>query len=411
MPRCRTRRRTAACTLLAALLAAVAASAQEPETREAELRRQREEKATTLSPYRPSGAERLLLWLENGRTWERLLNPAEGFYPKIGTITAGSGLGMGAGYRRPRIFAGDRGAVSVVAMGSLKKYWVVDARLTLPEVADGAVVSEVYARESDYPREAFFGLGPESRRGAKSEFGLRTGVAGIRASVRRGRFFSVGGRAERLAVDVHRAPSASIEDRFAAPDIPGADQQPTFGHYEIFAEVNAREPRGNPRVGGLYALRYERFDDRGAGAFDFDRVEGEVQQYVSVFNQRRVVALRGLVSTSSADPGAVVPFYLDRTLGGPDDLRGFRRNRFRDAHLILLQAEYRWEVFTAMDAAIFYDAGKVAARRKDLDFNGLEHDYGFGVRFGTDNGVFLRVEGAFGSRDGKHLVLRFGDVF
>lgn len=114
---------------------------------------------------------------------------------------------------------------------------------------------------------------------------------------------------------------------------------------------------------------------------------------------------------SETDEGQEIPFYFQRTLGGPDDLRGFRRYRFRDRNLLLLQAEYRWEVFTAMDAAVFYDAGKVAARRGDLDLSGLEHDYGVGVRFGTDNGVFLRIEGAFGSRDGKHLVFRFGNVF
>ena len=31
--------------------------------------------------------------------------------------------------------------------------------------------------------------------------------------------------------------------------------------------------------------------------------------------------------------------------------------------------------------------------------------------FGTANGVFLRIEGAFGSNDGAHLVLRYGHVF
>ena len=64
-----------------------------------------------------------------------------------------------------------------------------------------------------------------------------------------------------------------------------------------------------------------------------------------------------------------------------------------------------------MDAAIFYDAGMVSANRSDLNRRDLERDYGIGVRFGSDNGVFLRVEGAFGSHDGKHMVLRFGNVF
>ncbi|HEU4787035.1 MAG TPA: BamA/TamA family outer membrane protein, partial [Gemmatimonadaceae bacterium] len=189
------------------------------------------------------------------------------------------------------------------------------------------------------------------------------------------------------------------------------DRQPEFGRYFLFAEVNTREPRGNPRTGGLYAVRYERFDDVGFNAFNFNRLEAEVQQYLSLFNQRRVLALHGFVSSSKADAGQRVPFYLQRTLGGPDTLRGFRRNSLRDDNVLLVHAEYRWEVFTAMDAALFADWGQVAARFEDLDLNALEHDYGAGVRFGTDNGVFLRLEGAFGSRHGPQFVFRFGNVF
>ena len=41
----------------------------------------------------------------------------------------------------------------------------------------------------------------------------------------------------------------------------------------------------------------------------------------------------------------------------------------------------------------------------------LESDYGFGFRFGTANGVFLRIDAAFGSSDGKHFIFRFNNVF
>ena len=137
----------------------------------------------------------------------------------------------------------------------------------------------------------------------------------------------------------------------------------------------------------------------------------DLQQYVPLVRDRRVIALRAFASSSDADAGQEVPFYYQRTLGGPDDLRGFRQFRFRDKNVLLLQAEYRWEIFTAVDGAIFYDAGSVAPRFEDLSFSDLESDYGIGFRFGTRNGVFLRVEGAFGSSGGKHFILRFGHVF
>ena len=79
--------------------------------------------------------------------------------------------------------------------------------------------------------------------------------------------------------------------------------------------------------------------------------------------------------------------------------------------MVLFQAEYRWEVFTAVDAAIFYDTGMVAPKVEMLSLDDLQDDYGIGFRFGSANGVFLRVEGAFGSHDGAHFIFRFAHVF
>jgi len=203
----------------------------------------------------------------------------------------------------------------------------------------------------------------------------------------------------------------SIEEVFTAGQVPGLAVQPDYLRWQASADLNVREPRGNPRRGGQYKVTYQRFDDRGLQRYGFDRVDVDLQQYVPLLRDRRVLALRALVSTTEADAGQEIPFFLLPTLGGPDDLRGFRRYRFRDRNSLLLQAEYRWEIFTAVDGAIFYDAGKVASRHEDLNLQDLESDYGIGFRFGTRNGVFMRVEGAFGSRGGKHFVLRFGHVF
>ncbi len=61
--------------------------------------------------------------------------------------------------------------------------------------------------------------------------------------------------------------------------------------------------------------------------------------------------------------------------------------------------------------ALFYDAGKVADRRADLNFKDLERDYGFGFRFNTNEAIVFRVDAGFGSRDGKHLYIVFGGIF
>ena len=145
--------------------------------------------------------------------------------------------------------------------------------------------------------------------------------------------------------------------------------------------------------------------------YSFNRTDVDLRQYLGFFAGRRVIALRGLYSTTESADGGTVPFYLMPWLGGKDTLRGFRNYRFRGPHSLLLQAEYRWEIWSGLEGALFYDAGKVANARRDISLNGLESAYGFGFRFNTDNAVIMRFDAAFGSRDGKRLHMVFGGVF
>jgi hypothetical protein len=396
---------------LAVLAATPPVGAQEPETRAEALRREREKKAAALEQPDPSGLERLLLDLETGRLFERILNPAEGLYPKIGNITQGSGFSLGPAYRKPGLFGG-HADFSAFAAASFKKYWMIEGRLAFPRMASERLSADVHAQRYDFPEEDFFGLGPASRREDFTAYGLANTVLGATAAYHPARWFSLGGSVDHLSPSISASPEAGfILSVFTPEQVPGAIAQPDFLRYEAVADLNHREPRGNPRAGGRYALTYHRYEDLDGGLYSFDRVQADVQHYVPLLRDRRVLALRALATVSGAAAGAEVPFYFQSTLGGPDDLRGFRQFRFRDRHALLLQAEYRWEIFTAMDGAIFYDAGKVASRLEDLNFEDLESDYGIGFRFGTKNGVFLRVEGAFGSAGGKHFIMRFGHVF
>jgi outer membrane translocation and assembly module TamA len=77
---------------------------------------------------------------------------------------------------------------------------------------------------------------------------------------------------------------------------------------------------------------------------------------------------------------------------------------------MLLQAEWRIMVNRFIDTAFFYDAGKVTARRADLDFNGLKSDYGFGVRFHGPFATPLRIEVARGV-EGTALVISTTPIF
>ncbi|MEW6322830.1 MAG: BamA/TamA family outer membrane protein [Acidobacteriota bacterium] len=382
--------------------------AEEPATRAEALRAEREAKANALEPYTPNALERGMSLLESRGLF---LIAREGFFPKLGSLTTGSGFAYGVGYR-DRDLLRHSGIVEVFAAASLQKYWALDARalFTPPQ---SRYYAEAFARRREYPSEDFFGLGPDTRRADRTNFMLRQTSGGGRAGIRPTRWLLTGGGVEFFAPRASRGRSSdvpSVEEVFSPGTVPGLWSRANFLRTHAFLEVDYREPR-NARRGGWYRLDFSHFNDRTSGQFTFDRVDADVRQYIGMLAGRRIIALRGWVSSAVADDGRQVPFYLMPYLGGNDTLRGFREYRFRAPHAMLLQAEYRWEVWSALDAALFYDAGKVAFSRRHLNFDDLQSDYGFGFRFNTDNGVVMRIDAGFGSRDGKHLYITFGGVF
>jgi outer membrane protein assembly factor BamA len=403
--------RRAAFSLVLPLLALASATAwsQEASTREDADRQRREEKAKELRPYEPNRLER---WMDFAEDKAIFILDREGFHPKLGSLTTGSGFAYGLGFRDRDLFS-NNGALEIWASGSVKRYWATEARLKFPHVADNHLYFETWASHRDYPQENFFGLGPDSSRDDRSDYAIRTNHFGGRAGVRPFPYLLVGSGIEYLeprlgAGQNDRYPDVSVA--FDPSEVPGLDTRADFLRSDAFIEVDYREPR-NARKGGWYRVDFSHYDDRTADQFTFNRLDVDLRQFFGFLAGRRVIAARLFVSTSDTHAGQTMPFYFMPTLGGNDTLRGFREYRFRGPHAILAQAEYRWEIWSGLDGAIFYDAGKVADRRGDLDFENLESDYGIGFRFNTDNGIILRVDAAFGSRDGKHLYIVFGGVF
>jgi hypothetical protein len=371
-----------------ALAGTAFAQTAEPATREQALRQEREKKEKEATPNEPDGLQRGLDYIEDRALF---LLTREGFYPKIGSLTTGSGFALGIGYRDYDLF-NQRGVAEAWVAGTFKQYWATQVRVAFPELANRRLMVEGIADLREYPEESFFGLGPDSPREPEIIFSLRKAEILGRVGVRLAPALMVGG-------DV-----GMFSPKTEETDI-------DYLHTRGWIEVDYRQPR-NARRGGWYRIDFHHYDDNNNDLRSFDRVDVDLRQFIGFFAGRRVIALRGLVSSTTRSSGSLeVPFYLMPYLGGNDTLRGFHNYRFRGRHAILLQGEYRWEIWSGLDGALFYDAGKVAMVRDDVNFKNLEHDYGFGFRFNTDNGIVFRVDAAFGSREGKHLHIVFGGVF
>jgi hypothetical protein len=301
----------------------------------------------------------------------------------------------------------------VWAAGSLEKFWTVEGRVGYPVTAGGEVTVEGYGRRYSYPSVDFSGLGPDSAGGDLSEFKSHGSLAGGAVRVAPGRVVRAGGGIEYLWPRTGPGPGGktpSVEALFSDAELPGFGSRPNFRRTSAFVEVDYREPL-NARKGGWYRIDVSHYRDRTTDEFTFRRTDIDLRQYVSFLSERRVLAGRVFIATTDVDDGRRVPFFLTPSLGGRDSLRGFEADRFRGSHAILLQGEYRFEIWAGLDGALFYDAGKVASRREDLNLENLERDYGIGFRFNTDNGVIVRVDTAFGGKEGRRLHVVFGGIF
>jgi outer membrane protein assembly factor BamA len=413
---------TVVTTIAFAQPSTLASSEVTASTREELLIAQRRAKAKDVKRYEPSRAERYAVRFEN-ELLPRLLTPRSGFYARIGRVTTirrelgdlaqGSGFAVGPGYRLRNLFGRPRAVFTVSAAGSLSRAWIAEARLRMPEDLNARTFGDFYVKRTGLPDEDFFGLGPDSQEGDRVSYNFHQTTAGGVTGVRLHRLLAVGGGVEYLNPAIGPGKDdnhPSIEQRFTEETAPALTGQPDFIRLVSFIGFNDREPENNPRRGGRYRLAYNRYQSLDSSVFDFTRTEIDVQHYVPAFNQRRVLALHGFASFATTPPGGEVPFFMQRTIGGAGTLRGFREFRFRDRNVILLQAEYRFEIFTALDGALFYDAGQVAPHSEDLTWKRLETDWGFGLRFGSNAGVFIRVDLGFG-REGPRPFLRFTHVF
>src|SRR5262249_2284795 len=162
-----------------------------------------------------------------------------------------------------------------------------------------------------------------------------------------------------------------------------------------FFDADYRDKPGNPKSGGQYRTSWTSFHDTKLGRYSFSQYDAEASHYFPFKNARRVIALRAKTTLTHTPSGQEVPFYMQPTVGGADDLRGFRDYRFRDRNVALVNAEYRWEAVEGLDLALFTDAGQVAARPTDLKLSRMQASYGLGFRFNTSKNVVLRMDIGF----------------
>lgn len=263
------------------------------------------------------------------------------------------------------------------------------------------------ARYRHYPETAFYGLGAAARAEGRASFlrqdALYEAVAGYRGP--RGALTARAGFLQAFVGPGAEDEVPVIRQLYDDRSAPGLDRQPDFSHVAATVLLDGRDRPANPHRGGMIAAGLSRFAERGGREFTFDRVAGDARGFASLGSPQRVIALRALVSADRPASGGRVPFYLQEALGGSRTLRGFGSHRFRGEKLLLLQAEYRWEAWPALELALFADAGRAYGAGEGFAIRALESDVGFGLRLKTHDAVLARIDIAWSREDTRCLVL------
>jgi opacity protein-like surface antigen len=380
-----------------------------PATRAGALEAQRAARQQSLSPDPQHWLERTLFFVEEKRVLERL-NPPEGFYPNLGGLTVGSGFGFGVGYRqRP---ARGRVLVDTSAAWTPKDYKTAQAQVAVQPRAGRPVELRAGTVWYDFTQEDFFGLGQATSRVDRVSYRLEGLDTFAQLQARKAGWLVVRGRLglHRMTVGSGTDPRfPSVEETFTDVSAPGVEGASTLAYAQTSVGVDTRDEPNNTRGGGLYNLSFGAYRDRD-GRFDFNRVDLRAMHVIPIFDKKRGIALHAMASRSDPVGSSRVPFYLMPTVGGANSIRGFREYRFRDAAAVNLNAEYRWEAFSGLDLALFFDAGDVGPTWRSLVGAKLRTSWGGGFRFNTNRRVFLRLDVADG-REGRRLLINMGPVF
>jgi hypothetical protein len=392
--------------LLVCVLSAAPAWAQE--TRRAAVEELRAARAAAVAPYKAGRLERTLVYIEQNRVLERLTRE-DGLYLQIGSIQRGGGFAFGGGYRTP--FAGNHLQFNTDAAITLKGYRVAGADVSAPRLLSERLTLMARWQYRYFPQEDYFGLGPQSAKEARSTFLLEERELAAIARVGLTPWLTWSTKIGHLDPRIGEGTDKqypSIGELFTDSSAPGLAQQPTFLETGTLLELDTRDQRGNPRSGTYVSLLGARYGDLDDLGYDFARFGAEVQHYVPIFDKKRVIAVRAAFNRYEPRGDSTVPFYYILPLGGTDSIRGFTDFRFRDLTAVLFNAEYRWEAFSGMDMALFYDVGSVARRWNDLGSDGWKRSWGLGLRFNTYRAIFMRTELAFGSGEGTRFFVAFG---
>jgi hypothetical protein len=370
-----------------------------------------QEKAKHLVPQEPPRGERKFDHIEKDLI-SRIFN-ANGPSLKFGGIPTGGGFSLGPQYTRQDLLA-DHLTWNTYVVGSTRKWYGGASSFDLHDLLNGHLELTTDGGYQNAASVWYFGEGPNSSKDNKTDFDREFTTTHFSAL---GHFFdqkltmgyTVGG------LLVHVGPgdlddTPTTQQLFTESNTPGLTQQSNFVTGTATVQLDFSHPGfSNPEGLQLEADDSQFFDQSGRQA-NFHLLATQATYYLPLTNGMRTLVFHVRNATAFAEDDQVVPFYLQPTLGGPDDLRGYDRYRFYGNGTSVASGEYRWSISQTIEMAIFGDGGNVYERPGLIGFRDLRGNGGFGFRIKNKQASVMRFDIGF-SPEGVHVWFVFNDVF
>jgi hypothetical protein len=365
------------------------------------------------------------------RIYEKIT--ATGFYPTIRGLAAGTGIGPGLTFWKPRPFGGPVGILGTI--GWNPRVFLLEARLGRVPSRPGKIPDRRFTLEAlttDAPEgpnhrwfvflearrvdilddRLYFALGPEGTV-EPAQFGRSTrfledspDASTVHFDAENDDTDLVGGYHFRKGlaasarvgyVKANTAFEPEEANTPGLPTIPGVDDATDFARVRLDFIFDRRDARNHAHRGVLLHGTWMRMDQRGGTAYGFDRFVLDARAFLSTRSRRHTLAVRFLGTHDEPETGRYVPFYFQRTLGGNHTLRSYPIFRFRGTRSFAVSAEYRFGLLRFLELAAFYDGGEVSGGVEALGSQGYRESIGASARWVSKKDVIFRVFGAYGS--------------
>jgi len=336
------------------------------------------------------------------------------------SIVPGSGTGGGGYYGRDLNNDIWQNKLELTGVITIRQFWFAEAKFTARRPHFGSFHSDenfafqIYARNKQMQALPFYGLGPNTTFTNQVQFSERDTRAGALIASPLTSWLSASATFEGIFPNIGKVDSTkitSIGQIYTEQTAPGLTSQPTFVHLEAFLRPHFALAFEHLQFD--YRFRYGYFHDTDTGHYSFRRFVADFGHSIypeSENGHRRldsVLSIRFRLSMADASATNAIPFYLQETIGGSDidnqpTLRAFHDFRFRAPNSFLVQSEYDRRIIGPVGLLVFYDAGKVAFVRSDLNFSNMHQGFGGGISFFLAGKVVFRAYVGLGGGEGAH---------